>query len=652
VADDKLAIPSLPSPGDRYDRQNEAAFRREVQFLMYEIDASLARFANTIQSGLIPHASTHDAGGTDSLSSYYYTIAAADAAFSALGHTHVEADITDLQAYLLDITGESIGDLSNVNLTGGLASDDILQYSGTHFVSRSLATAGISAVGHTHVEADITDLQSYLLNITGESLGDLGNVTDASSAAGWYLRTTLAGTWAAQLGLTEADVTAHQAALSITESQISDLGSYLTQAAADALYLALSGGAMTGAIDITLTGDIGLTVDTNTTPASFTSSVANTCWLQLNDVTGLGRVGWTGSGAFGMLCQTANVDINLVTNGTGVVKANGTQVSVVGHTHTESDITDLQSYLLNITGESLGDLSNVTDASSAAGWYLRSTGIGTWVAQLGLTEADVTAHQAALSITESQISDLSHTDATAIHDNVAGEIAAITEKASPVSGDLILIEDSAAANVKKYVQIGNLPTSDHGTLAGLGDDDHTQYSLVDGTRSFTGGVTIDGGATALILDGAQGNMDIKAEETTSLAGIVNSTNFYLQLDRGNADATSLFAIREDSGILGAGTELFRVHSDYAWVADNLRVHGTATAPALDITDIGTNDMEVETPLGSLYLRALGSTTPTGDGVYLDDGGTNKAKVAGIKNITATVTAPTGDYPYGTLHLIY
>lgn len=48
-------------------------------------------------------------------------------------------------------------------------------------------------------------------------------------------------------------------------------------------------------------------------------------------------------------------------------------------------------------------------------------------------------------------------DTTAIHDNVAGEIDAIAEKASPVNADLILIEDSADTNNKKKVQIGNLP---------------------------------------------------------------------------------------------------------------------------------------------------------------------------------------------------
>ena len=49
------------------------------------------------------------------------------------------------------------------------------------------------------------------------------------------------------------------------------------------------------------------------------------------------------------------------------------------------------------------------------------------------------------------------TDEDAIHDNVAGEIAAITEKGTPVSADLLVIEDSADSDNKKRVQVGNLP---------------------------------------------------------------------------------------------------------------------------------------------------------------------------------------------------
>ncbi len=59
--------------------------------------------------------------------------------------------------------------------------------------------------------------------------------------------------------------------------------------------------------------------------------------------------------------------------------------------------------------------------------------------------------------TESDITDLSHVDPNAIHDNVASEISAVTEKVTPVSGDFLIIEDSADSNNKKRVQVGNLP---------------------------------------------------------------------------------------------------------------------------------------------------------------------------------------------------
>lgn len=67
---------------------------------------------------------------------------------------------------------------------------------------------------------------------------------------------------------------------------------------------------------------------------------------------------------------------------------------------------------------------------------------------------------------DSRLSD-NRTDADAIHDNVSGEISAIAEKVTPVSGDLLLIEDSAASNAKKKIQIGNLPSG-----GGAADDEN------------------------------------------------------------------------------------------------------------------------------------------------------------------------------------
>jgi hypothetical protein len=51
----------------------------------------------------------------------------------------------------------------------------------------------------------------------------------------------------------------------------------------------------------------------------------------------------------------------------------------------------------------------------------------------------------------------SGSDPDAIHDNVSGEISAVTEKTTPVDADLVLIEDSAGGNVKRKAQVGNLP---------------------------------------------------------------------------------------------------------------------------------------------------------------------------------------------------
>ncbi len=50
-------------------------------------------------------------------------------------------------------------------------------------------------------------------------------------------------------------------------------------------------------------------------------------------------------------------------------------------------------------------------------------------------------------------------DGDAIHDNVAAEISAITEKTTPVGADLLLIEDSAASDAKKKLTIANLESN-------------------------------------------------------------------------------------------------------------------------------------------------------------------------------------------------
>jgi len=73
------------------------------------------------------------------------------------------------------------------------------------------------------------------------------------------------------------------------------------------------------------------------------------------------------------------------------------------------------------------------------------------------------------------------TDSNAIHDNVASEISAISEKASPVDADLVIIEDSEDSNNKKKAQVGNLPGGSGGYTAGAKVRMSSDQSIPDST---------------------------------------------------------------------------------------------------------------------------------------------------------------------------
>ena len=93
----------------------------------------------------------------------------------------------------------------------------------------------------------------------------------------------------------------------------------------------------------------------------------------------------------------------------------------------------------------------------------------------------------------------STTDPNAIHDNIGNEIAAVTIKASPIGADYLLIEDSAASNVKKSTTIADLPvawsqvSSTPTTLSGYGITDGLTASsspTLTNTWKFNDSVTL------------------------------------------------------------------------------------------------------------------------------------------------------------------
>lgn len=95
--------------------------------------------------------------------------------YSQIGHTHTEADITDLKAYLLPsdigftvqgwsaaldaVSGTNTGDQTSISgITGTKAQFDLAVTDGNFMY------IGDAPTSHTHTEADITDLQAYLLD--------------------------------------------------------------------------------------------------------------------------------------------------------------------------------------------------------------------------------------------------------------------------------------------------------------------------------------------------------------------------------------------------------------------------------------------------------------------------------------------------------
>lgn len=70
------------------------------------------------------------------------------------------------------------------------------------------------------------------------------------------------------------------------------------------------------------------------------------------------------------------------------------------------------------------------------------------------------------------------TDSNAIHDNVGGEINAITEKVTTVDGDVILIEDSEDTYSKKKILISSLLIPESSEII-LDDDDPRNFLYDD-----------------------------------------------------------------------------------------------------------------------------------------------------------------------------
>ena len=122
---------------------------------------------------------------------------------SDVNHTHVEADITDLDKYtqlevdnLLEAQDE-LSEMNDVVISGVLADNEVLAYDTTSgkWINQTASEANLSVVGHTHVASDITDFDTEVSNNTDVTANtgarhtqntdtylDFGNVNQVSAS--------------------------------------------------------------------------------------------------------------------------------------------------------------------------------------------------------------------------------------------------------------------------------------------------------------------------------------------------------------------------------------------------------------------------------------------------------------------------------------
>ncbi len=165
--------------------------KTELLNVCQPIDATLTALAAYDTNGLLVQTATDTFVGR--------TIAAGSSKISVSNGDGVSGNPS------VDLGTVNVEDLSDVTITT-IASGELLKWNGAAWINNTLAEAGISATGHTHTESDITDLQSYLLNITGENLSALADVTITTIASGEMLQWS-GSAWInqtfAELGLAE-----------------------------------------------------------------------------------------------------------------------------------------------------------------------------------------------------------------------------------------------------------------------------------------------------------------------------------------------------------------------------------------------------------------------------------------------------------------
>ncbi len=236
------------------------------------------------------------------------------------------------------------------------------------------------------------------------------------------------------------------------------------------------------------------------------------------------------------------------------------------------------------------------------------------------------------------------TDSDAIHDNVASEISAITEKASPASADIVIIEDSADSYNKKKVQVGNLPdTGEINTASNVGVGGVGVFKQKTGVDLEFKNINAGSNKITITDDTTNNEVDIDiAEANLTLSNIGGSVTDAQVPNTITLDDITQITARSHTDLSDIGTNTHAQLDTH--LASTANPHSVTAAQAGALANV----VEDTTPQlgGELDAQAnsIGFTLQTYTGVVgttaIDWTNGNKAKFTfGAGNETLTFTAP-------------
>jgi hypothetical protein len=247
---------------------------------------------------------------------------------------------------------------------------------------------------------------------------------------------------------------------------------------------------------------------------------------------------------------------------------------------------------------------------------------------------------------------------SAIHDDVASEISGLTLKGTPVSGDFLLIEDSAAANVKKYITVGSLPAgSEINDLASDGINGIADDQLAVGTGASTAAYqTLPNGAVSYSTAGGTFSQASSSDLSDGPFGDVTGPGSSLDNELVKFDSTTGKIIQAstsfqptlaDDGVLtlnntltfGTGTDITRNGSL------NITLTGAATRTLLVQNSTASCDGVLRFQNNQVSVMTLSGTPTTNRTLTFPDATDTVVLLDETQTLTAkTLTTPTiGDF---------